>query len=63
MSLKTGKKVIFNGHIFYTKIAKPALKYGEQPTSTPHGNREYVVDVLVTEADYKALKKKYKTVT
>jgi len=62
MSLKTGKNVIFNGHIFYTKIAKPALKYGEQPASTPHGNREYVVDVLVTEDDYKALKKKYKTV-
>lgn len=62
MALKTGKNVIFGAHIFYTKIAKPALKYGEQPTSTPHGNREYVTDVLVTEEDYKLLKKKYKMV-
>ena len=62
MALKNGKSVIFNAFIYYTKIAKPALKFGKKPTSTPHGNREYVVDVLVTEEDYGKLKKKFKTV-
>lgn len=61
--LQKGKNVVFNAFVYYTKIAKPALKYGKKPvTGKPHANREYAVDVLVTEEDYKLLKGKYKTV-
>lgn len=61
--LQKGKNVIFNAFVYYTKIAKPALKYGKKPVAgKPHANREYAVDVLVTEEDYKLLKGKYKTV-
>lgn len=61
--LQKGKNVLFNVNVYYTKIAKPALKYGKKPVAgKPHANREYAVDVLVTEEDYKLLKGKYKTV-
>lgn len=63
MALKKGKNVLFNAFVYYTKIRKPALKYGKKPVNDkPHVNREYVVDVLVTEEDFKLLKKKYKSV-
>ncbi len=62
MALKQGKNVVFNAYIYYPKLKNPALRYGLKPASTPHGNREYVVDVLIEEDDYKKLKKKYKTV-
>lgn len=62
MALQKGKNVLFNIFLFYTKIKVPALKYGKQPSSTPHGNREFITDVLVTEEDWKLLKKKYKSV-
>ncbi len=62
MALKAGKNVLFNAFIYYTKLKQPALKYGMQAGKAPHVNREYVVDVLVTEEDYKKLKKKYRNV-
>lgn len=63
MALKKGKNVLFNAFIYYTKVKNPALEYQKQAVdSKPHMNRECVVDVLVEEADMKALKKKYKTV-
>lgn len=61
--LQQGKKCVFNCFVYYTKIAKPALRYGLKPVKgSPHANREYTTDVLVTEEDYAALKKMYKNV-
>lgn len=62
MALRKGKNVLFNTYIYYTKIKSPALRYGLTAKNTPHGNREYSLDALVTSEDYKLLRKKYKNV-
>ena len=63
MPLKAGKNIAYNCYVNYVKIETPALIWGEKEVKDkPWVNKEYSVDVLVTEEDYKALRKKYKTV-
>lgn len=55
--------VLKNVYMYYAKIKNPALEYQKEAVQgKPHMNRVCVVDVLVPENVYKALKKKYKGV-
>lgn len=54
---------IKNVYFYYAKIKNPVLEYQKEAVKDlPHMNRECVVDTLVPETVYKALKRKYKTV-
>lgn len=55
--------VVKDSVVLYAKVNTPALEYQKEAVKDkPWMNKEYVVDVLMTEAWYKKLKKKYKTV-
>lgn len=60
--INQGDMRVCGAFVYYTKIAKPALKYEQSPVKgKPFANREYSVDVLVTEEDFSTFKKRYKT--
>lgn len=57
------KSVIFDAHLYYVKLRKPVLKFGRPDLGTPHGNREYAVDVILTKEDAKELKSRFGSVS
>lgn len=57
--LKQGKNVIFDTYIYYTMINQPQLMWNRKATDKPFENKEYSVRILLTEQDYKGMKKRF----
>lgn len=61
--IKEGKNIVFGAYIYYVHIQTPVLMYEKTEVyKKPYGNKEFTMQVLLTEKDYKQMKKTYKGV-